>query len=703
MLANLLDLRGRGRLPVVLQTEATECGLACLAMIATYHGHAVDLNTLRRRHPISLKGVTLKALMQLAGQMHLSSRPLRVEPGNLDRLRLPAILHWDMDHFVVLKAVTAKGIVVHDPALGEQRHLLAEVSKHLTGVALELTPSADFVEKNEKARLPLSSFWARMQGASPALVQILVLSALLEILVIAGPFYMQIAVDEVIVKGDADLLIALALGFGLLTVISVAATALRSYILLVLQTLLSLRMAADLFRHLLRLPLAWFEKRHVGDILSRFGSTEPIRTLLAEGLVAAVIDGVMAVATLAVIFAHSPSLAAIVLFALFLYGALRAATYRSFRHRSEELIRSKAMESSTFIETVRAAQGVKLFNREIEREGVWLNRYAEAANANVRVGHFRIGFKTANDAIFGAENILTVYLAARLVLDGSLTVGMVFAFMSYKRHFLDKAILLVEKSLEFRLLDLHLERLADIALTPPEPGHDRPLAYARAIAGRIELRNVSFRYSETEPFVLTDLNLSIEAGEYVTIAGPSGGGKTTLVKIMLGLLEPTSGDVLVDGVPLQIIGSRIYREQVGAAMQDDQLLSGTIADNICFFDQSSDTEWMTRCARMAAIHDDIMAMPMAYNTLIGDMGSSLSGGQKQRLLLARALYRRPRILFLDEGTAHLDVDTERRINETLKQLATTRISVAHRPETMKAADRVILIGKAHPGLQPRSM
>jgi ATP-binding cassette, subfamily B, bacterial CvaB/MchF/RaxB len=354
------------------------------------------------------------------------------------------------------------------------------------------------------------------------------------------------------------------------------------------------------------------------------------------------------------------------------------------------------LESSVFIETVRAAQGVKLFNREVEREGVWLNKYADAVNANVRVGRFKIGFKAANDAIFGLENILTVYLAARLVLEGSLTVGMVFAFMSYRRNFLDKAVLLVEKALEFRLLDLHLERLADIALTPPESGHDRPLTYARPVKGGIELRNVAFRYSETEPFVLTDMNLCVAAGEYVTIAGPSGGGKTTLVKIMLGLLEPTSGDVLIDGVPLHVIGARAYREQVGAVMQDDQLLSGTIADNICFFDQSSDAEWMTHCAQRAAIHDDIMAMPMAYNTLVGDMGSSLSGGQKQRLLLARALYRRPRILILDEGTAHLDVSTETRINETLKQLAITRISVAHRPETMKAADRVIRIEKAQP-------
>jgi ATP-binding cassette subfamily B protein RaxB len=348
-------------------------------------------------------------------------------------------------------------------------------------------------------------------------------------------------------------------------------------------------------------------------------------------------------------------------------------------------------------------QSVKLFNREGEREALWLGRYAAAANAGIRVGRLRIAFRTANDAVFGLENILTVYLAVRLVLDGSMSVGMVFAFMSYKQHFIEKLVALVEKALELKVLDLHLERLADIALARPEAGHDRPLAQPVPAAGRIELRGVAFRYADGEPFVLSGQDLTIEAGEYVTIAGPSGGGKTTLLKIMLGLLEPTSGEVLVDGVPLPVYGARAWREQVAAVMQDDQLLSGTIADNICFFDQCSDPDWMVQCARMSAVHDDIMSMPMGYNTLVGDMGSSLSGGQKQRVLLARALYRRPRVLFLDEGTAHLDVETERQINATLRHLEITRVSIAHRPETIRAADRVLMIGarNGYPTASPR--
>ena len=597
---------------------------------------------------------------------------------------------------MVLKAVTGRGIVVHDPAAGEKTFPTAEASKHLTGVALEITPAEGFSPRDERARLPFTAFWGGVRGLAHPLVQIFALSAILEVLVIAAPFYMQITVDEVIARGDADLLMVLALGFGLLTLITVATTALRSQVILVVQNFLHFQIGARLFHHLLRLPLAWFEKRHVGDVLSRFGSIEPVRNLLAEGLIAAVIDGLMALATLAMIFVYSPLLAAVVLVALALYAILRFSLFRMFRQRSETLIQNKAQESSTFIETVRAVQSLKLFNRESEREGQWLNRYAEVVNANVRLGRARITFKTLNDLIFGLENIVTVYLAARLALDNALTVGMIFAFMSYKRHFTDKTVMLVEKAIDLRLLGLHLERLSDIALGEPEAGHDRPLAYTREVRGGIELRNLSFRYAETERFVLENVNLTVSPGQFVTIMGPSGGGKTTLMKIMLGLLEPTSGEVLIDGVPLPVVGARAYREHVGAVMQEDQLLSGSVADNICFFDPAFDQAWMTECAQNAAIHDEIMAMPMAYNSLIGDMGSSLSGGQKQRVLLARALYRRPKILFLDEGTAHLDVDRERKINEALRRLHITRISIAHRPEMAEGTDLVRIGPTASP-------
>jgi ATP-binding cassette subfamily B protein RaxB len=688
-----LDFRRRARLPVILQTEAAECGLACLGMIASFFGRRTDIDTLRRRHPISLKGMTLRSLIEIARHLQLACRPLRVELNHLSKLRLPAILHWDMNHFVVLKEVTGKGVVIHDPAQGERRLTHDDVSKHLSGIAVETWPLEDFAKKDERTKVPLSAFFGRARGTKHALGQILALSVVIEICLIAAPFYLQVAIDQVIASGDVDLLVVLALGFGLVVAISVAAKALRSLISLCLQNTLHFAMGSRLFHHLVRLPLDYFEKRHIGDILSRFISLEPIRNIVAEGLITALIDGLMGMVTLAVTFLYSPLLGAVIAVAFVLYLALRLALYRQLRERTESVIRSKAQENSTLIETLRAMQTLKLFNRENEREGQWLNRYAGVINASVRVGRTKILFTTLNEAIFGLENIVTIYLAVTMALAGQLTIGMLFAIMAYKQAFMNKAVSLVEVALNFRILELHVERLSDIVLSEREIGHDRPSGYPRPLSGAIELRNVWHRFADTEPFVLEDVSLRIEPGSTATIMGPSGGGKTTLVKIMLGLLTPTRGEVLIDGLPLSTIGLQVYREQVGAVMQDDHLLSGSIADNICFYEPVGDQETMIQCAQMAGVHDEIMAMPMTYNSLIGDMGSSLSGGQKQRLLLARALYRRPKMLFLDEGTAHLDLDKEAEINRNLGPLSVTRINVAHRPDVTSDTDRIYWVSR----------
>src|SRR5437764_8768554 len=455
-MAGFLNFGSRGYLPVIQQTEAAECGLARLAMISSYYGHRIDLNTLRRRHPVSLKGVTLRALIQVATQMHFACRALRFELGHLKQLHLPAIVHWDMNHFLVLKSVTKRGIVVHDPASGERFFPIVEASKHLTGVALELSPSEGFLPQDERARLPFSTFWTQLRGSGHALLQILILSVILEVFVIDSPFYLQLTIDEVIARGDVDLLIVLALGFALLTAIKVASNAIRSLIILIVQNVLHFQIGARLFRHLIRLPLAYFEKRHIGDILSRFTSIEPIRSALAEGMIAATIDGLMAVATLAMIFIYSTQLALVVLTAFALYAALRLGLYRLLRKRSLAIIETKAHENSIFIETLRAVQSLKIFNRESDRETQWLNRYADVVSANVRLGRAKIAFTTINDVLFGLENIITVYLAVRLALAGHFTIGMIFAFISYKQNFIEKGAQLIEKCLDFRILELHL-------------------------------------------------------------------------------------------------------------------------------------------------------------------------------------------------------------------------------------------------------
>jgi len=410
----MLNFSGRRTLPVILQSEASECGLACLAMIASFYGHRIDLNTLRRQHLFSLNGVRLNALIEIARHLHLASRAVRLEPEHLRQLKLPAILHWDMNHFVVLKSVKKKDLVLHDPALGEKRMSWNEASKHLTGIALELTPASDFERKDERTRLRLSTFLRQASGAKHALFQLLALSLALEVLVIAGPFYLQLTVDEVIARGDVDLLVVLALGFALVGALTVAVTWLRSLIVIIIQNTLHFAFGARLFHHLIRLPLSFFEKRHIGDVLSRFTSIEPVRSLISEGLILAIIDGAMAAMTLSVMFAYSAKLALIVVIVFLIYSIIRLGLFRVLRDLSETAIQMKAKETSSFVESLRAIQTMKLFNHENERESQWLNRFSDAINADVRLERANAAFEAVNHLLFGAENVIIIYLVDQI-------------------------------------------------------------------------------------------------------------------------------------------------------------------------------------------------------------------------------------------------------------------------------------------------
>nr|WP_321459310.1 peptidase domain-containing ABC transporter [uncultured Vibrio sp.] len=682
-----LHFSSKRSLPVVLQTEAAECGLACLAMIAGYHGYTTDLTSLRRRFSLSTHGVNLKQLMDMATRLHLVGRALQLDMEDLPQLQLPCVIHWDMSHFVVLKSVTKNKIVIHDPAVGERAYRENEFAEHFTGVALELQPTDDFEIKEEKQTLKLGQFWSKVVGLKRSLIQILLLSFILQMFAIASPFYLQTIVDDVLLRSDTQLLLVLAVGFCLLMLVRVGTETLRSLIVLHLSSKLSIQMAANLFRHLIRLPLDYFEKRHMGDIVSRFGSLNEIKNLLSTGIVAVLVDGVMAIMTLAMMAYYDLTLTAVVVVVVFLYALLRYALYKPLRQLTEASIVSHAKEHSNFMETLRAMQSVKIFQRENDRQNLWQNRYAEAMNTDIRIGKWKIGFNTLNSLLFGIENIVVIYLAADAVMGNMISLGMLYAFMSYKDQFVNRMGSLITKWIEFRMLGLHLERLSDIAFTKAEQTPSTLPQPDAAISGALTIENLSFRYSEAEPFTFENLSFDIQAGESVAIVGPSGCGKTTLVKCLMGLFQPHSGKVLVDGTPLEQLES--YRGQIAAVMQDDQLISGSIADNIAFFEPQIDLDWVVECAKIAAIHDDILKMPMNYNTLIGDMGTSLSGGQKQRILLARALYRKPKILFLDEATSHLDIENENLVSNNIKELNTTRVIIAHRTETIASADRLI--------------
>ena len=686
---------------LILQSEAAECGLASIAMVSDSYGQKVSLVELRQRFPLSLKGAKLNQLIHIAQQLGFQTRALRLDMEDLSKLKLPCILHWDLNHFVVLAKVDGGKTTILDPAIGKRVLPLSEVSDHFTGIALELTPSTEFRKKKAAPSVSVHQLTGRISGLWLALSQILMLSAALQVLVVLAPFFMQWVVDQVLVSADKSLLAVLGLGFGLALVLQIAIGLLRGWSVIYLSSRLGLQWMGNVFAHALRLPLDFFEKRHLGDITSRMSSVQAIQHTLTTSFVEALIDGLMAIVTFTLMLVYSWKLALITLLAVALYFGIRLVAYRPLRDGTEQQLVAVAKQQTHLLESLRGMQSVKVAGAEGLRRATYDNLMVDTVNHEIRLARMGLGFNSASQLVFGIERIAVIWIGALLALSNVFSVGMLIAYLAYKDQFAQRMAALIDKVIEFRMLRLHGERLADIVLTEPEDAEARPETGAPSDT-RIQVENLGFRYAAGEPWVLKDCSLTIEPGESVAIVGASGCGKTTLVKLLLGLLKPNEGNIRVGGQDIHKAGPRNIRRMIGAVMQDDQLFGGSIADNISFFDPQMDETKVERAAQLAAIHDEIAAMPMGYHSLIGDMGSSLSGGQKQRVILARALYREPKLLFLDEATSHLDVTNEHLVNEAVKQLAVTKVIVAHRPETIASADRVLVVrgGKIAQELRP---
>ncbi|HSQ10666.1 MAG TPA: peptidase domain-containing ABC transporter, partial [Burkholderiaceae bacterium] len=610
------------RVPMTLQSEAPECGIACVAMIASYYGFRTDLSAMRLRLAPSMKGVTLKHISAIADTMKLAARGVKVPLEGLSQLKLPAILHWDMNHFVVLTKTSGDRITVNDPARGRRVLTLREASDHYTGVAMELTPTTGFAERDEREKISAWQLVKTATGLRSAVTQVLLLSLVLEVLAIASPFFLQLVVDRVVVGRDRDLLAVLGIGFGILAVMIAIITALRSWLGVYISTRLNLQLLDTLFARLLRLPLAWFEKRHIGDIVSRFRSVDAIQRTLSLTFLETVMDGVMVIVTLAVMSWYSTTLTIIVVIAAVLYGSLRWAMYGPQRRATDERIVHEAKAATHFIETLRGMMAIKLNLREGERRAAYLNHVVDQTNADVRVQNLALLQRAGNVLIFGLENVIVIWLGANAVLEGQLSVGMLFAFLLFKLLFITRVNNLVDKTIEFRMLDLHADRVADIALAPTESAAELPaVARADAPAGAfvLESRDLGFAYG-IEGFVFRGMGFSAKPGETVAIVGPSGSGKTTLVKVLAGLLDRTEGTLTAAGRDVRDWDKGAYRSRIGVVMQDDHLFVGTIEDNISFFDPQHDPARVRECSRLAMIDEDISAMPMGYNTIVGSLG-----------------------------------------------------------------------------------
>ncbi|EBP4367685.1 peptidase domain-containing ABC transporter [Salmonella enterica] len=676
------------RVPVIHQTESSECGIACLAMVFGHYGKSIDLFSLRQQFNISSRGATLYSIRTIAVQMGMTARALSLDLNELNVLRRPCILHWNFNHFVVLVSVKRNGFVLHDPARGRIIVSKAEASKCFTGIALEIWPGSTFRRERVKKRLNLVTLINSIHGIKGALLKIFALSIVVEAIGLILPAGTQLVMDHALPAGDRGLLSMICISLMFFILLRATVSTSRAWISLIMGTLVNIQWQSGLFSHLLRLPLSYFERRKLGDIQSRFGSLNTLRTTFTTSMVGAIMDGIMVCGLLIMMLLYGKSLTWVVLGFTVVYIAIRLFTYTYYRQLSEEQLIMEARVSSYFMETLYGIAAVKMQGMTDRRHTHWFNLQTDAINTGIRVTKMDLFFGGLNIFISACEQTIILWLGISLVMDNEMTIGMFVAFGAYRMQFSDRISTLVGFLLQLRMMSLHNERISDIALNEQESVKpDLPVS-EKITPVSLEVKSLTFRYDQQSMPVFSELNLTVSPGESVAIIGPSGSGKTTLMKVLCGLFKADSGQVLIDGNDIQQMGVNNYRKITGCVMQDDRLFSGTIRENICGFSENIDDEWMAECAKASFIHDTIMSMPMGYDTLTGELGEGLSGGQKQRLFIARALYRKPRILFMDEATSALDSKSENYVNSVIKSLNITRIIIAHRESTIKSVDRV---------------
>jgi len=680
----------RRRLPVLMQMDATECGAACLAMLLTYYGRKTNVTEVRQRCGSGRDGQTARTLVTVAHSYGLHTRAISLQEGDFRYVTLPAIIHWNFNHFVVVERWLSRSVKLVDPALGRRRVSLVEFDANFTGVVLLFEPDVHFSRASAPTQLSIAMYFKRLLHTPGFLLQILGASLLLQVLGLGLPLLTKISLDTIIPGEMSSVLPILGLSIAIIVVTQALTSLLRSSLLIYLQAKMDIQMMPGFFEHLLRLPYQFFQQRSSGDLLARMNSNTAIRDLLTSQVLSSLLDGGTVLIYLALLFTQTPVLAllALVLGAV-QAGSLLVTTRLIHEFNQRDLItQGKAQgymaEALVGIATLKAAGAEE---RALYR---WSNLFFEHLNVSTRRDYLAAVLSSFQGALSILAPLLLLLFGTMQVLHGSMSLGTMVALNSLAAAFLAPFSSLVGSGQRFQLVRAHFERIADVLTAEPEQD-EREISQRPRLRGQIELNNISFRYAPNTPQVLRDISLRVEPGQKVALVGYTGSGKSTLGKLLLGLYLPTDGNILYDGVCLQQFSFRALRSQLGVVMQEATLFSGSIRENIALTNPEMNLEQIAHVASLAALHDDIMRMPMGYETYIAEGGSALSGGQRQRLALARALAQEPSILLLDEATSHLDVVTEQRVEQHLHALTCTRIIIAHRLSTVRDADLILVM------------
>ena len=671
----------------VPQLEVTECGAACLTMVLAYHGHHAPLAEVRQQCGVSRNGADALAIAQAARRYGLEAKGVRLETEDLRQLALPAILHWDFEHFVVLESVGRDHASIVDPASGRRRLGLRELGRHFTGVALVFAPS-EALKPRPRVRPSLSKYREIIRHSLPSLLQVLLASVGLQLVGLVLPVSTQILIDSVVIPHQPAWLLALGAALGAAVLTRVLLGLVRAYVVQGLRVVLDRTLMGRFLEHLLGLPLAFFSLREAGDLVQRVQSNATVQNLLTGQSISALLDGFLLLGYAGLMLVFDRTLGSL----LIAFGLVRVAILVALRRRNELAMASELtasgrefgalLEALTGLETTKAS-GAE--SRMVER---WAHRMTDRLNGSL--ARRKNTMLATHSTVFlqGLGLALVFLVGGEKVVAQEMTLGTFASFLALQGLFLAPLQSLLETVNQLQYLSNHFDRLDDVLTTPPEPSGRRDPGRLR---GEIELRDVSFSYAPGEPPTLSGVSVRIRAGEKVAIVGPSGSGKSTLARLLLGLHLPTSGTVAFDGRDLRELDLRKVRAQMGVVLQETFLFDDTVRSNLALNDEELPLERLREAATLACVDDDIQALPEAYLTRIGENGNALSGGQRQRLNLSRALAHDPAVLLLDEATSSLDLETERRVHANLARLGCTRILIAHRLATVRDADRILVL------------